>query len=264
MQHLFDIDIATKFGINIAVFLKNIAFWTQNNIANRKNYNEGRYWTYNTVKAFSELFPYWTPKQIRTIIVNCIEHNLLIAGNFNKTKYDQTKWYALTDQGLELFNINTIKPKRGVSCPNGKMDFDEKANGIIQKGKPIPDNKQDNKQDNKYICHLPRIEFEDNDPEQDSASINKKEIKNPISDLKKSQKENKLIPIQQMIDVYHELLPECPKVKIIGSDFERQLKTLQRRWPEISSNKEKFSLEGFKRFILFIKEKGFLIFLLLN
>ena len=73
--------------------------------------------------------------------------------------------------------------------------------------------------------------------------------------MKKSQKEDKLIPIQQMIDVYHELLPECPKVKMIASDLERQLKALQRKWPEISSNKEKFSLEGFKRFILFIKER---------
>lgn len=104
---------------------------------------------------------------------------------------------------------------------------------------------------------LPRAES-CSTPEQNPARINKKEIKqikNTISDLKKSQEKNKSIPIEQMIDVYHELLPECPKVKIVGTDLERQLKTLQQRWPEISANKEQFSLDGFRKFILFIKEK---------
>jgi hypothetical protein len=42
---------------------------------------------------------------------------------FNKSKYDRTKWYALKVQN----------------------DLPSKANGIEQKGEPIPDNKPDNK-----------------------------------------------------------------------------------------------------------------------
>lgn len=123
--HSFDPAIAEKVGVNAAVIYQNIAFWVEKNRANNKHLHEGRYWTYNSMRAFEELFPYFTQKQIRTAIDKLIDCNLIVAGNFNKAGYDRTKWYSLQGQ---------------IELPSG-------ANGIDQKGEPIPDSKPDGKQD---------------------------------------------------------------------------------------------------------------------
>lgn len=123
--HSFDPAIAEKVGVNAAVIYQNIAFWVEKNRANNKHLHEGRYWTYNSMRAFEELFPYLTQKQIRTAIDKLIDCNLIVAGNFNKAGYDRTKWYSL----------------------QGQIELPSWANGIDQKGEPIPDSKPDGKQD---------------------------------------------------------------------------------------------------------------------
>ena len=100
-----------------------------------------QYWTFNTVKAFAELFPYASAKQIRTAINKLIKADIIMTGNYNKTAYDRTLWYAFTDKGLTI-------------CPLGKMDVPKKENGCGEKGKPIPNTitstntNQNNKENN--------------------------------------------------------------------------------------------------------------------
>ena len=68
MEHSFDIDIAVKVGVNAAVIYNNILHWVKKNAANRENFHDGYYWTYNSKKAFAELFPYMTDRQVRTAL----------------------------------------------------------------------------------------------------------------------------------------------------------------------------------------------------
>ena len=68
MIHSFDIDDAVKYGMTEAVILHNLRFWIEKNKANGKHFHDGRYWTYNSVKAFEELFPYLTYRNIRSAI----------------------------------------------------------------------------------------------------------------------------------------------------------------------------------------------------
>jgi len=130
MQHNFDISIAQKYGVNVAIFLNSLAFWIQRNIANEKNFKDGRYWSYNTQKAWLVLFPYWTRQNLRTVINSAIEQGLIVTGNYNDNKYLQTMWYALTDLGLSLFPSleNIHKPpvdnseNRGWNQPMGGIE----------------------------------------------------------------------------------------------------------------------------------------------
>lgn len=110
MNHSFDIDFATKYGIAVATFLNNIAHWTAVNIANRRNYYDGRYWLYNTRKAFMDLFPYWNENQLRNISKKAKEYDLLLESNYNKNGYDKTIWYSLTDKALEFYKLNPTPP----------------------------------------------------------------------------------------------------------------------------------------------------------
>jgi hypothetical protein len=127
MQHNFDISIAAKFGVNVAIFLNNIQFWVHKNMANNKHFYDGKYWTYNSVKAFAVLFPYWTNKQIEKIVKDCFTHGLLEKGNYNHSTYDRTSWYTLTEKSAKLLNF-PISSKR-------EMDFTKNENGFTKKGK---------------------------------------------------------------------------------------------------------------------------------
>lgn len=155
MEHHFNVNIAQQFNVNIAIFLNNIAFWIIKNSANRRHFYDGHYWTYNSTRAFSELFPYWSEKQIRLIISQSVKNGLLIEGNYNKSSYDRTKWFALTKKALDLYHItvqipsenddNPLEPNTMAICPNGQMDVTKRANGSDQKGRPIPDSNTDRK-----------------------------------------------------------------------------------------------------------------------
>ena len=118
-MHSFDPEIAKRVGVNAAVIYQNIIWWTQKNAANERHYHDGKYWTYNSIKAFEELFPYLTGKQIRLSLDKLETEGLIESGTFNKAGYDRTKWY----------------------CPKGQMDLPKKANGDALEGKAIPDSK---------------------------------------------------------------------------------------------------------------------------
>lgn len=136
MQHHFDVEVAQRYGLTEAILLNHFSYWIELNQANGKNFFDGRYWTFCSVKAFSEIFPYLTPKKIRGALAHLQEAGLITTGNFNKQSYDRTTWYAFTQKGKSIL-------------PKGQMDFAERANGSVPKGEPIPDNKTDNNPDNK-------------------------------------------------------------------------------------------------------------------
>ena len=121
MEHSFDIEIAKEYGMFEAVLLKHLYYWIEKNKANGKHLHDGKYWTYNSVNAFTELFPYVSAKKIRNTLNRLIDFELVETGNFNTLSFDRTTWYTLTDKGMSMF-------------PKGQMTFD-------QKGKPIPNNK---------------------------------------------------------------------------------------------------------------------------
>lgn len=94
MTHSFDIKDAEAYGVNCAVILYNIRFWVAKNKANDKHNYDGKYWTYNSIKAFHELFPYLTEKQIRTALDKLVEVGVVQKGNYNENPYDRTSWYS--------------------------------------------------------------------------------------------------------------------------------------------------------------------------
>jgi len=129
MNHSFNIKIANEHSVNEAIIIENIAFWTTKNIANKRNFFDGRWWVYNSVKAWSKLFPYWSEKVITNIIKKLEDKKVLLVGNYNKASYDRTKWYSL-DIGLydTFYNI----------YPNGQMELPKRSNANTQTVKPIP------------------------------------------------------------------------------------------------------------------------------
>lgn len=140
MYYHFDTNKAVILGVDGAIMLENIHYWVNLNKANDRNFYDGEYWTYNSKKAFAELFPFWSEKQIRRILDNLIKDGYLKTGNYNKVGYDRTLWYTLTEKGWNLWNFNI--------SPNGPMEQPKQANQSDQTGQPIPDNKPNKKTNN--------------------------------------------------------------------------------------------------------------------
>lgn len=126
ISHSFDVDIAKMYGVNAAILLKYVGHWIDKNKANGKHFYDGKYWTYNSVKAFKDLFPYMSEKVIRNTLQKLEDEGVIVTGNYNKVAYDRTTWYAFTEKGKSI-------------CLLGKMEVDERENGFEQKGEPIPD-----------------------------------------------------------------------------------------------------------------------------
>ena len=125
MNHSFDIAVAKEVGTNAAVIFQSIAFWCQHCEANGKNYHDGLYWTYNSVKAFSDIFPYLSRQQINTALEKLIAAGFIVKSNYNKSAYDRTAWYAVTEKG------KSISQKYEMDSPNCR-------NGFCQNTEPIP------------------------------------------------------------------------------------------------------------------------------
>lgn len=135
MEYSFNTEHAEKYGVNEAIMIKNFQFWIKKNLANKYSNHDGRTWTYNSAVAFNELFPFWSLGQINRILKSLITQEVLIVGNYNKAKYDRTKWYAFLDETSFISSGKTI-------CQKQKMDIPIPVIASTETDRPIPDVKQ--------------------------------------------------------------------------------------------------------------------------
>ena len=164
MNHSFNVEIAVKYGMLEAVLLENINFWITKNKANNVQYYDGHYWTYNSVKALSELFPYASKATISRALHHLENEGLILSGNYNKSAYDRTIWYTITEkyyflsEGKDVIqdgestsldnaqdgqcisqNETSIPQNDNIHFSKCKMEISKMSNGFTQSEQPIPD-----------------------------------------------------------------------------------------------------------------------------
>ena len=127
MDFSFNIEFAKRYGVDEAIMVKSFQFWIRLNKANKVNYHDKRYWTYNTNKSLTEYYPFWTEKQVRRIIESLVDKQILLKGNCNKIAYDRTIWYAFVNEDLYLsdnFHLEEYALDQTVNTilPNGQME----------------------------------------------------------------------------------------------------------------------------------------------
>lgn len=125
MQHHFDIDIAKEYGILEAVLLDHLYFWIEKNKANGTNFIDGKYWTFNSKKAFAELLPYANERQIKYALDKLREAGVIEVASYNKSNYDRTLFYTITEVGYSKLH----------HCPTEWTKLSNQADNNVQ---PIP------------------------------------------------------------------------------------------------------------------------------
>lgn len=153
MEHHFNVEVAKVYGVEEAILIHNIFFWIKKNVANDRHKHDGRYWTYNSSKAFAELFPYFNEKKISRLLAKMCKDDILVKGNFNQTAFDRTSWYSLSDKTLsvldkEKYDISQMSESYNEKCT---FHFSKKGNGFPESEQPIPDSNTDGKQNKEEI-----------------------------------------------------------------------------------------------------------------
>jgi hypothetical protein len=184
MTYNFDSELATEYGVNEAIFIHNIFFWVFNNEANNRNFHKGRYWTYNTKKAFLKHFPFWTYEQVKGIVKKLTDCGVLLTDNFNENSWDKTLWYSLSDEVMNFYKSSS-KVSGGALL---EIQHSRVENPPIESGKSnnrVLEIHQsnigtDNKPNNKTQIEGSLAFFENNFPERFERLM--MQFKNQISD----------------------------------------------------------------------------------
>jgi hypothetical protein len=108
MNHNFNVNFAKEYGIEEAILIENLYFWCKKNLANEANLYEGVVWSYNSVSAFSELFPYMTEYKIANALKKLEKEGLLKVGNYNDNPYNRTKWYSVTEKAVSILGYQSL------------------------------------------------------------------------------------------------------------------------------------------------------------
>lgn len=227
MQHSFNVEIAKKYGILEAVLLNHLWFWIKKNKANNTNYFDGNYWTYNSKKAFSELFPYASERQIDYALKKLIDCGLVITGNYNKSSYDRTLWYAITKVGYSILQ-------------NCEMETTKLLNGNDEIVQPIPDINTDINTDNNNKKERKKTSYD----EILNSMVEDDDVKNTICDYIKMRKLIK----KPMTDRAVTML--INKLFKLSNSKQIQIKILEKsilkNWTDIYPYKEENNYAGYQ------------------
>ena len=128
MIHFFADEVALEVGINGAIMLNHLHYWVKKNADNEMNYHDGYFWTYNSIAAYKNQFPFWSEKTIYRILRELEVNGYVKTGNYNQSAYDRTKWYALTKKSLKLLRSTIVQEDKNsqdnaaettlTDCPN--------------------------------------------------------------------------------------------------------------------------------------------------
>lgn len=81
--------------MNNAIVLQQIHYWVEINKKANKNFVDGKYWTYNTIKQWAEQFSFWSEKTTQRILADLEKRGIIISGVYNSSKFLRTKWYTI-------------------------------------------------------------------------------------------------------------------------------------------------------------------------
>ena len=121
MNFTFDGDIAKEYGLAEAILFYNIAFWEKQNRLNQHNYFDGRYWTYNTLKAYAGLFYFISEATIKRALKHLKDEGLILVGNFDEDKFSRTNYYTLSDKGVDI--LQNCITRLGQNDPIGEVNL---------------------------------------------------------------------------------------------------------------------------------------------
>ena len=113
-------SLAREIGLNEAIMLQQMHYW----LLKSSNEFEGVKWFYKTLEDWQTEFPFWSAMTIRRTLTNLEKQKVIRIGNFNKKKFDKTKWYTIEYQCV---NRRCVQYEQTMcsSCTDGCVQFEQ-------------------------------------------------------------------------------------------------------------------------------------------
>ncbi len=129
--------LAVEIGLNESLLLLQIEFF----IAVSGIERDGQKWIYNSTRDIqTKWFPFWSPNTINRGIKSLESSGYIISTTqYNKVKYDKTRWFALNFNGLSNLKSIVVKASNN-GHGTGSSQFDT---GSSQNGTTIQETKKE-------------------------------------------------------------------------------------------------------------------------
>ena len=113
-------SLARELGLNEAIMLQQMHYW----LIKSSHEFEGVKWFYKTLEDWQTEFPFWSIMTIRRTLTNLEKQKVIRIGNFNKKKFDKTKWYTIEYQCV---NRRCVQSEQTMcsSCTDGCVQSEQ-------------------------------------------------------------------------------------------------------------------------------------------
>jgi len=171
------------------------------------------------MKAYQELFPFWTEHQIRRIIEKLEKAKVILTRKYEKNKYNQTKWYTIIDKKVcQIYQIDMA------NLPN-REGKNHKSRHIINTY-------------NKHLEEQSSSGMNSLDPKISRSNKKELECRVTLDSSSSSQKDKEEIPYKEIVDYLNKV---CLAKFRASTQATRRL--IHARW------EEGFRLTDFKKVI---------------
>ncbi len=109
-------------GSDEAIILQQVHYWAQKNT----NIKDGYSWVYNPMKEWQKQFPWIPERTLARKFANLEKSGVLVTNNYNKAKFDKTKWYRVDYDALDKMEHRL--------CQNSMTSMPDCHNGECQNG----------------------------------------------------------------------------------------------------------------------------------
>ena len=125
--------LAEEIGLNESIIFLQLEFW----ISISDNEYEGKKWTYQSLRNIQKFFKFFSKDTINRAIKSLENQKLIEIGNFNKYKYDNTRWFTIDYEGANSLKSVTVSQFQGGLSQNDT--------GLYQNETTIPETTPDTK-----------------------------------------------------------------------------------------------------------------------
>lgn len=96
-NHVFNVEVAKKLGVNAALILNNIEYWCSVNKSKNHNFYEGKYWVDMTIKSLELDFPYIGRSSIASALRLLENKKIIEVKNFNNNHLNKTRFFTISN-----------------------------------------------------------------------------------------------------------------------------------------------------------------------
>ncbi len=118
VEHHFRPSDAMKHGVPAAIILHSMRWWITHRRANGHEPIYGHHWCYMSVKAWSELLPYLTIKQIYNTLNKLERDGEIRSEKLEKANWRTVKWYTIPDEFAVNSKHKESEPLRSINIKN--------------------------------------------------------------------------------------------------------------------------------------------------